>query len=399
MAKEDGEVKEESTVEAAEKKPVSEKLKNIFRPKGAEKAGEKVHEAEGVKEEAKEEKPVSEKLKNIFRPKGAEKAGEKMPEAEGVKEESTVEAAEKKPVEMSTIEILEDARKKGLIDKNKYDQAVEKIVKNKVRGKKGLIGEIEFVDGIRGPEIILEEGEIDIPAGSSVEVLKRDGEISIRVKRGEKEKVSETDMGDLEGLLESEMVEENADVGETEKTDKDLTKLDDVDWLEGCREGEDIMGEFKEDLELTDLRREFKEEKKGEDVVEEKAEEVKEPGILERIMKMLKKTAEESKSDKLRRLALENLDRVKGIKDEKKAIIGVAYVLKEFLEVKFEIPHELTYLELVNELRGKSMDDNLKNKLITFFKRTSVMIYANTQKMDTFSGAYGLAERTIKELS
>ncbi len=132
---------------------------------------------------------------------------------------------------------------------------------------------------------------------------------------------------------------------------------------------------------------------KEEEVLEEKG-----PGFMDKIMRIVKKTTEESKSEKLRRMALDNLKRTAGIKEERKAIVGVAYVLKQFLEVKFGIPHELTYIELAQELRSREMKPELRESLITFFKRTSIMVYANMPKMDNFSRVYNLAEKTINEL-
>jgi small subunit ribosomal protein S3 len=56
--------KETKEAKVKGEKPVSEKSKDVSSPKGAEKAGEKVHEAEGVKEEPKKkEKPKQGKKK------------------------------------------------------------------------------------------------------------------------------------------------------------------------------------------------------------------------------------------------------------------------------------------------------------------------------------------------
>ncbi len=395
MAKKEG--KEKKSVEGIlkdvfksgkkdDKEPVSERFKDVFKPKKGEEGVEiEISEEEKVKVEVTDKEPVSEIFKDVFKPKKGE---------EGVEIEIS---EEEKQMEMSIIDILKDARKKGLIDSKKYDQAIQKIVKRSVKGKRGLIGEIEFIEGSSGPEIILEEGEIGILPGSRVEVVKKNGEISIMVKRGGKRKTTETYTGALEKLIEGEVKGGTKEsIGEI---DKSLDKLDQMDWLEGYKEEGSIVGEVKDELELTDLRREFKEEKKVGGIVEEEMEEKKMPGILDRVMKVVKKTTEESRSEKLKRLALENLNRIRDIENEEKAIIGIAYVLKEFLEVKFEIPHELTYLELITELRERKMDPELRNRLITFFKRTAIMVYANAPKMDTVSRTYSLAERTIKELS
>jgi len=388
MEKEEIPEEEKAKVEVTEEKPASETFKDLFKP---EKVEEKVEEK--AKVEVTEKKVEVPEEKKVVEEKAKVEVTEKKVEVPEEKKVGVEVKPPEKPTEMSVVDIMKDAYEKGLIDKNKYDEAIQKIVKRGIEGKKGFIGEIEFIERGGRPEIVLEEGEIEIPQGSTVEVVKRNGEISIVVKRGAKGKAIETEIMDLEKLTEEVEETKVEDIG------KKLGKLEQMDWMEGHEEEGSIMGEVKEEVELADLRREFKVEKKGEEVSEEEVEEEKGPSFIDRIMKMVKKTTEESKSEKLRRLALENLNRIKEIKDERKAIVGVAYVLKEFLEVKFEIPHELTYLELIKELRSGEINPDLKGTLITFFKRTSIMVYANTPKMDSFSRAYNLAEKTINELS
>ena len=99
------------------------------------------------------------------------------------------------------------------------------------------------------------------------------------------------------------------------------------------------------------------------------------------------------------RLAMENLEKTRGIKDERKATVGVACVLKEFLEINFEIPRELTYIELIQELREREMDSKLRSSLINFFKKTSIMMYANIEGVANYNQAYNLAKKAIDELS
>jgi IMP dehydrogenase len=91
--------------------------------------------------------------------------------------------------------------------------------------------------------------------------------------------------------------------------------------------------------------------------------------------------------------------RIKEIKDEKKAVVGTAYVLKEFLQIKFKINRELTYRELLEEIKGKDINKEIKDQLLDFFKRISINLYSGIKDHENFSKAYNLAEKTINELS
>ncbi|MBN2014258.1 MAG: hypothetical protein JW778_03670 [Candidatus Altiarchaeota archaeon] len=377
------EEEEEALLEEIEKrlegrvdeKSVEDIFKNAFKPTGK------------VEKEETEEKPASDVFKDLFKPISPPmKAGEKKPAPEATPQE--------KP-RVPVVDVIKESHEKGAIDKKTYDQAVQKILRNSIEGG-SLVGEFTVVERGGKPEIVLDEGEIEIPPGSKIEVLKKDGEIAIIVKKGSNGGI-EGNIGELEGLIDGGNQGVKRRSGEIGK----IGGVEQMDWLEEYEEEESgIMGEVKDEVELADLKKEFKlkkrEEEKEEELVEE---EEKEPGILDRILKRVKKTTEESHSNKLKRLSLENLSRMKEIEDERKAIVGIAYVLKEFLEIKYEISQELTYTELIRELRTREMNNELRNRLITFFKKTALMVYANAPKIDSFSKVYSLAERTIKELS
>jgi len=245
--------------------------------------------------------------------------------------------------------------------------------------------------------IVLKEGEIEIPSDSTIHLVKRDGRIAVVVGRGGK---GEIEIGgeriDLDEIKEGESIT----IGEEKESDIDkiLKSMEDSQLIKED-EGKEFIGEIKEDINLLDLKKEFKVEEEEEEEFEEEFEEEEEVGILDRIKGIIKKTTEESRDEKLRRLALENLEKTRAIKDERKATVGVACVLKEFLEIKFNIPRELTYIELIQELRSMEMDNKLRSALITFFKKTSIMMYANIEGMANYGRAYSLAKRTIEELS
>ena len=131
------------------------------------------------------------------------------------------------------------------------------------------------------------------------------------------------------------------------------------------------------------------------------------PSIKTKIMQRIEKDAEiikfkrkESEKEKLKRLSLENLERVKKLEDKKKLVIAAAAVLNDFLEVKLGIPRELTHNELANELEKREMKDELlKNQLIDFFRRLAVEEYTDRLDMEDPDEVVNLAEMAINELS
>lgn len=286
----------------------------------------------------------------------------------------------------TALDVLKEAYENQAIDKGEYDRAVKKIVKIEVEGKKTdreiLIGEFRIVEKNGKTELILEEGDIGVL--DSAGIMKKGGNIPVEGDDDGKKSVSgEDDYG---------MV-----ITEDMKRTEDISK--EIDWEESKKGGDVLMDEVKSEIELIDLGKEFEVKEKKLDEEEEIEEEEEEaPGIIGGIIKRLEGVIEESREQKLRRMALANLEKVKGIKNEKKAIIGVAYVLKEFLQVKFGISSELTYREIIDELKTRDIDRQLRNQLIEFFKEMSIMVYAHIPEKENFSKYHSLAKKTINEL-
>lgn len=388
--------KEVEKTETKQEESPSEIFKNIFVPGSKIAATESTIAKEAEKPKQEPSSSAADLFKNIFSPTDTLINTPPPTKTDERKEFQPTEEKTRIPI----ADIMKEAHEKGKIDKETYDQAIQKIIKSNIEGGT-LVGEFKVIQRDGKSEIILDEGEIEIPSGSKVEVIKKGGEISIIVK-----KTNETGIkGEIEKLekLASDEAKEKV-VGGEHKTEEGK-RSESLDWLEGYEEDDSggVTSEFKDEFDLTDLRKEFrlKKKKEGEETTEktEGAEEETEPGIIDRLLKRIKKTTEESPQDKLKKLALENLSRMKGAEDERKAIVGVAYVLKQFLEIKFEITNELTYSELIRELRNRPMNNELRSRLIAFFKNTSLMVYANGPKADSFQKAYSLAEKTIKELS
>jgi hypothetical protein len=198
--------------------------------------------------------------------------------------------------------------------------------------------------------------------------------------------------------------------GPSEKKDVfDSSELENIEkefrYMGGPQDDTGIRNEtstLKEDLELIDLRKEFQ-DKEDEAAEEPEVKEEEEPGlldgILDRVLKLTGRFSAEGKETKLRRMSLENLGKIKEIKDERRALIGVAYVLKQFLEIRFDIKREVTYHELVDELKPRDIDRELKEQLMDFFRRMPVMMYARVPLNESLPKAYNIAEKTINTLS
>ncbi len=250
------------------------------------------------------------------------------------------------------------------------------------------------------PGIVLREGKIEIPSDSNVRLIRKDGKISVVVGKETDDMETGGELIDLSELTSGGSITLG---GEKESRVEDILRsiqesgLGEGRWVDES-EGEEFIGEIKDDINLIDLRKEFMEEEEEEE--EEFVDEFEEEeGILDRIKGFIKKTTVEGREEKLVRLTMENLDKTGAMRDQRKATVAVACVLKEFLQIKFGINRELTYIELIQELRERDMDKKLRDSLIRFFKSTSIMMYANIEGVANYNKALSLAKNTVKELS
>ncbi len=306
-------------------------------------------------------------------------------------------------------DILKDAYDNKIIGKEEYDSAVFKLLKREVTGDNDPASVTEFKIYKNGGhiEMVLEKGEVDIPTNSNIEVRKGDGCISIR-NMNSSEPVDEGKVAEIRSEISAlskslgSAAPEKKDVFDSSELEKIETEFK---YMGGPQDDTTIRNEtstLKEDLELIDLRREFQ-EKEDDAAAEPEVKEEEEPGlldgILDRVSRLTGRLSTEGKDTKLRRMSLENLGKIKEIKDERRALIGVAYVLKQFLEVRFDIKREVTYHELVDELKTRDIDRELKEQLMDFFKRMPVMMYAHVPLNESMPKAYNIAEKTINKLS
>ncbi|MBN2251841.1 MAG: hypothetical protein JW724_07195 [Candidatus Altiarchaeota archaeon] len=304
----------------------------------------------------------------------------------------------------TVMDILKSAYKDKLIEQMEYENAVHKLLKTEVTGDcEDSLTEFKIFKDGEGVQMILERGEIDIPTNSHIAVKKEGEHLLIRstIKGGGGTKRVD-DSPETVVLKEDIPLEKKEEVDSTDLEDLEAQFQSPVRFSDtGMRNG---TGTLKEDLELIDLRREFQsgEYEKEELPKEEKKKEEDRgilDGVIDRFLKVTGRFKEEGEKDKLKRLSLENMGKVKTIKEERRALIGIAYVLKQFLEVKYNLPREVTYHELVYELKGKNMDKQLKEQLMDFFEKMPLMMYARAGLPENLPRAYTIAERTINELS
>jgi len=114
---------------------------------------------------------------------------------------------------------------------------------------------------------------------------------------------------------------------------------------------------------------------------------------------LFRKKKKENEKEKLKKLVLDNLKKLTKIHDERKQIVGISYILRQFLEIKFKISHTLTYSKMIEELKLRKIDENLKNQLITFFTKLLEEIYKGEKIDISVDCAFKLANQTIQELS
>lgn len=162
------------------------------------------------------------------------------------------------------------------------------------------------------------------------------------------------------------------------------------------------------DLGLVNLRSEFNVDEVDAEVPALNQEEL---GLVEKVlMRAMRRqdpavpAAKGPDLAKLRKMSLENLAKVGQIYDRRDAIAGIGYVLKQFLQVRFNISQELTYSELVDRLNDAAISDDLKKPLMKFFMNLSNVAYASDDyakgiSEENFPGIYDMTKHVILDLT
>ena len=269
--------------------------------------------------------------------------------------------------------ILKDLYKEKIISKKKYQSMVDRILAEEM-GEKQPVSEKETEE--KKSEWSKPQ-EIEIPVERFFALVRKGTKLKLMLSSG------------LEDLDEEKKVKVKSEM----KTVEDRGEhKEDVETKEEKTDRE----KMKEELNLIDVKKEVKIEPKEKKEVKK----IEKPSVFSRIKKIIKFKRKESEKEKLKRLSLENLERVKKLEDKKKLVIAAAAVLNDFLEVKLGIPRELTHNELANELEKREMKDELlKNQLIDFFRRLAVEEYTDRLDMEDPDEVVNLAEMAINELS
>ncbi len=102
--------------------------------------------------------------------------------------------------------------------------------------------------------------------------------------------------------------------------------------------------------------------------------------------------------DLLKKMVTKNMKKLLQLNDDRKQIIGLSYILRQFLEIKFSIPQTLTYLEMITELKSRDINNDLKIKLIEFFSKLLEEIYKGDELTISVDESFELTNQTIQEL-
>lgn len=278
---------------------------------------------------------------------------------------------------------LKSAHKEGIIDKEKYKKLKEQAVQQKKQEKGGepvLIGEVRVIkkDGV--PYISFRSGEITMPVSTFYEIIKETDDF-ISILTGKKFGVR------IEGISTPEKNEEKPKEEKTtvEEKPKSEERKKEVE-LKEIKKEFDLKPKEKKEEKSKEIKEEIKiEPEKKKEVKPPEIKKPKKPGLLKRILGLAK---EETEEQKLLRLTMENLSKVRNIQDKRRAIIETVHVLKDFLEVKMKIAEQLTYEEIIEELKKRKLDPKLRQEMIEFFNRINIEEYATGFDNESFENVY-----------
>ncbi len=108
---------------------------------------------------------------------------------------------------------------------------------------------------------------------------------------------------------------------------------------------------------------------------------------------------EPDEKQKLKSLSIDNLKKAAKLGDERKQVVAISYILRQFLEVKFKIPKTLTYSEMVAELQAREIDPYVKTHLIELFTKLPESVYRGTELNIKAAECFDLANRTLQKLA
>ncbi|RLJ07742.1 MAG: hypothetical protein DRP16_02885 [Candidatus Aenigmatarchaeota archaeon] len=274
------------------------------------------------------------------------------------------------------LHVLKSAHRKGVIDKKKYEKLKEQTVKQKEQEMLGdpvLIGEVKLIKKNGIPHISFKSGEITMPVSAFYNIIKETDDF-ISALAGKKIGI------EMEGQKTPQIPQQKIEkkVEEVEKKEEE-TKLEGMKKEFGLKpKKEEVKPEIKEEVKIEEPKKEIKKPEKS-------APKPKKPSFIKRILGLAK---EETEEQKLLRLTMENLSKVRNIQNKREAIVSAVHVLKEFLEIKMKIAEQLTYEDLIEELKKRNIDPQLRQEMIEFFNRINIEEYAIGLDKESFENVY-----------
>jgi hypothetical protein len=186
-------------------------------------------------------------------------------------------------------------------------------------------------------------------------------------------------------------------ITETKAEEKQITKLENIKIPQEEKLKENGLAKAEREISLDIPSLKIKDKFELEDEVKEKVKNFekrkkKKLGLFGGKKELDKKT-------KLKKLALENMKKLSKLNDERKQIIGISYILRQFLEVKFGIAHTLKYSEIVEELKSREIENTIRLHLIDLFNKLPKEIYSGEKINISLDFCFNLANQTIQELS
>ena len=274
-----------------------------------------------------------------------------------------------------------------------------------------LLGEVKVVEVEGKAEIVIEADGVDVP-NKGLEITQDTFLIHIRDKKSGKVMIELRDgLAEVHpSILESLNSLKDAAPKEPVPLKREKNVMTPPTKLRRYEEAyaSDVL---RLEANLVDLRKEFSSELEDAEQLDEEGKpkiKVENLGLVERIV--LKLMGKEKKvmpvkkwsTEKLRKLSMDNLSKVGQMNDKRSAIVGVGYVLKEYLQIRMRIPHEMTYSELVGKIRELDVKEEARQPLLKFFQRLSNAAYSSDDNMDglsedNFPGIYDMAKSIITE--
>jgi len=284
--------------------------------------------------------------------------------------------------------------------------AAEKEVKPQV--PLNVLGSVRVIEVEGKPEIVLEAEGIEVPV-KGLDITQDEFSVHIRDKKKGKVMIELRDgMAEVHPSILDSLNVFSRPAEAAPKRERVVltppTKLRRYDESYAS----DVL---KLEANLVDLRKEFASELEEAEQLDAEGKpkvKVEDLGLVERIvLKFMGKEksvvpVKKWSVEKLKKFSMDNLSRVGQIEDKRTAIVGVGYVLKEFLQIRLGIPHELTYSELVGKIREMGMREETKQALLNFFMRLSNAAYSSDDNMeglteDNFPGIYDMAKNIVME--